>query len=272
MTEDLWLKHRDRILNYCFMNDIFFSVCFDRNVECVQYVLQIILDKSDLIVKSATSQCTMENFFGRDVRLDVFAEDSAGKLYNIEVQRNDEGAIPQRARYNSSMLDTENLEKGAKFKALPEVFVIFITEHDVLKGGEQIYHIERVIKETGKNFGDGSHIIYVNGSIRSGSRLGDLMHDFFCKEPSQMKHALLASCAKFFKNPKGGGYIMSTAMEELIAEGRAEGKAEGRAEGKAEGLLENIRAMMDTLHLTAEAAMNALKLSPEKQKELAPLI
>ena len=65
---------------------------------------------------------------------------------------------------------------------------------------------------------------------------------------------------------------MSTAMEELIAEGRAEGKAEGRAEGKAEGLLENIRAMMDTLHLTAEAAMNALKLSPEKQKELAPLI
>ncbi|MBR3498706.1 MAG: hypothetical protein IKO05_06935 [Selenomonadaceae bacterium] len=162
------------------------------------------------------------------------------------------------------MLDTKNLEKGAKFKALPEAFVIFITEHDVLKGGEQIYHIERVIKETGKNFGDGSHIIYVNGSIRSGSRLGDLMHDFFCKEPSQMKHALLASCAKFFKNPKGGGYIMSTAMEELIAE--------GRAEGKAEGLLENIRAMMETLHLTAEVAMNALKLSPEKQKELAPLI
>ena len=37
-------------------------------------------------------------------------------------------------------------------------------------------------------------------------------------------------------------------------------------------MLENIRAMMETLHLTAEAAMNALKLSPEEQKELAPLI
>ena len=268
MTEDLWLKHRDRILNYCFMNDIFFSVCFDRNVECVQYVLQIILDKSDLIVKSATSQCTMENFFGRDVRLDVLAEDSAGKLYNIEVQRKDDGAIPQRARYNSSMLDTENLEKGAKFKALPEVFVIFITEHDVLKGGEQIYHIERVIKETGKNFGDGSHIIYVNGSIRSGSRLGDLMHDFFCKDPSQMKSETLATRADFVKHSRKAVYEMSEVMER-IAERIA---AEREAKARAEVLLENIRALMERLHWTAEVAMDNLGISPEKQKELAPLI
>ena len=36
--------------------------------------------------------------------------------------------------------------------------------------------------------------------------------------------------------------------------------------------LENIIALMKNMNLTAEAAMNALKLSPEEQKELAPLI
>ena len=59
---------------------------------------------------------------------------------------------------------------------------------------------------------------------------------------------------------------------EGIAEGRAEGIAEGRAEGRAEALLGTIRALMDSLHLTAEAAMNAMKISPEMQRELAPLI
>lgn len=60
------------------------------------------------------------------------------------------------------------------------------------------------------------------------------------------------------------------------AEGRAEGKAEGRAEGKAEGdkqrLLQDISNLMDSLNLTATQAMQALKLSPEEQKELLPML
>ena len=48
--------------------------------------------------------------------------------------------------------------------------------------------------------------------------------------------------------------------------------AQGREEGKLEMLLENIRNLMKNFKMTAEAAMNALKISPEMQKELAPLI
>ena len=44
------------------------------------------------------------------------------------------------------------------------------------------------------------------------------------------------------------------------------------AEREEKTLLEAIRALMDTLHGTAEEAMNLLKIPPEKQKELAPLI
>lgn len=142
MTAETRKRYFAMIQDMCLMDDIFFCRCFDGNIECTQYVLRIIMDKPDLIVKSAKSQYGVENISGRGVRLDVLAVDGAGKLYNIEVQRKDDGAVPQRTRYNSSMLDADNLEKGAKFTDLPKTFVIFITERDVLNGGKQIYHIK----------------------------------------------------------------------------------------------------------------------------------
>ena len=53
---------------------------------------------------------------------------------------------------------------------------------------------------------------------------------------------------------------MSNATEELIAE------------GEFKNLLKNIRSLMDSLHWTAEKAMDLLDVPPEMQKELAPLI
>lgn len=46
-----------------------------------------------------------------------------------------------------------------KLENLVETYVIFITERDVLGKGKPIYHIERVIKETGENFGDEAQLI-----------------------------------------------------------------------------------------------------------------
>ena len=277
---ELTAKYYDEIQNFRFIDDVFFNWCFSRNITGTQYILRIILDKPDLIVREARSQVNLENLYGHSVRLDVLATDSTGKLYDIEIQRSNDGAVPQRARYISAMLDRRNLDKGEEFKSLPEAFVIFITENDVLKGGEQIYHIERVIKENGKNFGDGAHIIYVNGKIRGGSPLGDMMHDFFCRDPSQMKHKTLAEFAKFFKTDEMEMNVMTGYMRKREAdafargkaEGEVKGEAKGKAEGKAEELLKNIRTMMKNLKLTAEAAMNVLEIPVEEQKELAPLI
>ena len=47
-------------------------------------------------------------------------------------------------------MDTKFLQKGMKTEELPESFVIFITENDVLKGGYPVYHIDRIVAETGK--------------------------------------------------------------------------------------------------------------------------
>lgn len=259
-------KYLETIKRFRLIDDTFFSACFDNNEEDVEYILRIILEKPNLKVLKVQTQKSVENMYGRSVRFDVFATDDDGKLYNIEVQRADSGAVPARARFNSVMLDYHRLKKKAKFNELPETFVIFITEHDVLKDGEQIYHVDRVVRETNKPFGDGTHIIYVNGSYKddSDSELGNLIHDFFCAEPSEMKHKQLAERVSFLKGNKREVRKMCKLMEEL--------QNEAREEAKKETLLDNIRNAMESWGLTAEAAMNGLKISEEKQKELLPLI
>ena len=255
-------KYLETIKRFRLIDDTFFSACFDNNEEDVEYILRIILEKPNLRVLKVQTQKSVENMYGRSVRFDVFATDDAGKLYNIEVQRADAGAVPTRARYNSSMLDYHKLKKKAKYNELPETFVIFITEHDVLKDGEQIYHVDRVVRETNKPFGDGTHIIYVNGSYKddSDSELGNLIHDFFCSEPSEMKHKQLAERVSFLKGNKREVRKMCKLMEEL------------QEEAKKETLLDNIRSLMKKLNMTAQQAMEILEVPDDKQKEYLALI
>lgn len=89
--------------------------------------------------------------------------------FNIEIQRNDRGAGVKRARYNSSIMDVNILDVGEEFEELPETYVIFITEDDVLGRNKPLYPIERcmVLDDETVSFGDGSHILYVNGAYRT---------------------------------------------------------------------------------------------------------
>lgn len=270
---------KERLLKFInglrLIDDVFFSLCFADNVPCVEYILQIILDKNDLKVDSVAAQKTVENIYGRSVRLDVFATDAGGKMYNIEVQRTDAGAVPNRARYNSAMMDYHKLKQGEPFKVLPESFVIFITENDVLKGGKIIYHIDRIVRETGKNFGDGTHIIYVNGNYKddSGSQLGDLIHDFFCINPADMRLKILAERAAFVRSNKGWELNkMNPLFAEIFKDELETAHTEGKAEGAKENFLANVRELMKNLHFTAAQAMDALGVPADKQKEYADLI
>ena len=168
---------------------------------------------------------------GRSIKLDVYAVDSTGKVYDIEVQRADHGANFHRARFNSSMIDTRLLKVGQDFAEMVDSYVIFITENDVIGKGLPMYHINRVIEETGEKFVDGSHIIYVNGSYKNNDDpVGKLMHDFRCIVPDDMNYPLLAQNVRYFKE-EGGQARMCKAVEEYGLENFAEGKEEGRTEG-----------------------------------------
>ena len=157
----------------------------------------------------------MKNLQGRSARLDILAVDEENRVYNIEIQRDDKGASVKRARYNSSLIDANITEPGEQYEKLNETYVIFITEHDVLKGGRPIYRIERTVQETGESFGDGTHILYVNAQMKDDTALGQLMHDFSCTSADEMRYQILADRVRYFKEDKEGVATMCKIMEDM---------------------------------------------------------
>ena len=136
-TSDINAENRAEILNiienFRLMDDTFMSKVFE-DKACAELLLRVILNRDDLTVVRVVSQFELKNLQGRSARLDIYAVDEHGRQYDIEVQRSDDGAAPRRARYNSSLLDANLLNPGDKFDELPESYIIFITEHDVLNG------------------------------------------------------------------------------------------------------------------------------------------
>lgn len=200
LDEEKRQRYRKVIKEFCLMDDIFMSAVYDNNIELTEELLKVILENDKIKVVSSKAQYCVKNLVGHSAVLDIFAQDEEGNNFNVEVQRVSKGAIPKRARYYTSVIDAKHFDTGNDYEVLKDTYVVFITEQDVL--GEQlpIYHIRRKIDETGTVFEDGSHIIYVNGERRyDKTPLGELMHDFFCKDAKDMLNKKLAarvSCMK----------------------------------------------------------------------------
>ena len=249
---DFERKHQEdlqRIQNFRLMDDDFMSKVFE-DPSCAQLLLQIILERRDLRVQNVQSQYDLKNLQGRSVRLDILAVDQANRAYNIEVQRSDSGAAVKRARYNSSLLDANLTMKGDSYEQLNETYVIFITEHDVLGDGLPIYHIDRIIRESGKVFGDETHIIYVNAQIQNETALGHLMHDFVCSSAEKMYYATLAERVRYFKEEQKGVVAMCKALEEMRKNERIE---------VAQRLLENGKLSYEDIAMVTDLTLEEVK-------------
>ena len=221
------------------MDDIFMRIVL-KDRKCTEFILQTILQKPDLKVKTQSIQSDLKNLQGRSLILDCLCSDTNGTVYNIEVQNDSHGASPKRARYHSGLIDMHILKKGKSFENLPESYVIFICGRDVLKGDKQIYHISRFIKESGEDFPDQTNIIYVNTSKSSSNDLGKLIEDFYTADPEKMHSKILAkrvSRLKIAENlEKGDEKAMTTYYDRLKRQWKKEGTEEGMAKGLAEGL------------------------------------
>ena len=62
---------------------------------------------------------------------------------------------------------------------------------------------------------------------------------------------------------------LSMELKEQKREGREEGRKEGLKEGRKEERLASIRNLMETLHLTVQQAMDALKIPRAEQERYA---
>lgn len=209
------LEMREQIRKLTLMNNAFMNLALENNIPCVEEMLRVILGKSDLTVKKVQMQRMFQGF-SRSIYLDIFAEDSKGVLYNIEIQQADEGADPRRTRFHTGMIDVHSLKAGQDFKELPEVCVIFITLNDILKLNQTIYTIHKYVDGSLKPFDNGSHLIYINDSAEDdGTEIWKLVHDLRCSKADEMYFQRLAARIKFLKEDDEGVMTVSNYFEEL---------------------------------------------------------
>lgn len=222
------------------LDDNLMTLVFDRNIEATELLLNVILQRDDLKVLEVVAQREYKNLLpdGRSLTIDVYAVDKEEKIYDIEVQRASAGADVHRARFHSSMIDTKMLKTRQEFKEIHDSYVIFITARDVMGAGCSLYHVKRMIEETGTYFGDGSHIIYVNGSYKDDNDpVGRLMHDFRCLSSADMFYPVLAREVEYFKETEGGREVVCQIFEDLAEKWVIEEKRESARRMIASGRL-----------------------------------
>lgn len=217
------------------MSDIFMRNVFKKRA-CTEYILRVILNQKDLRVIDQVIQKDYKNLQGRSAVLDCVVRDASGNQMDVEIQQENEGASPRRARYHSGLMDMNTLNPGQDFNELPESYVIFLTRDDALGRGFPIYHIARKIEESDEAFKDGTHIIYVNTKKQEDTELGRLVHDLHCKNAKDMYSEVLAERVRELKETQEGVETMCHEMEEIYSEGIEQGKREAAISMAADGM------------------------------------
>ena len=123
-------------------------------------------------------------------------------------------------------------------------------------------------------FGDGLHILYVNGEYRDvETPVGRLMHDFYCTKSEDMYSKVLADEVKYLKETEGGRGRMCRVLDEMceeVAKETAERVEKETAERVAkEKAKETARMLLELNKLSHEEISESTGIPIEVVEELA---
>ncbi len=242
--------------------------------NCKDFLKLILGIDVDIInIDDEKNLCYNPDFKGS--RLDIFAEASDGKKYNIEMQVEPE-FTELRARYYHSHMDMNMLSRGAKFKDLPESYVIFICDYDPLKLGKYVYNISSRINEApDQTYNDGIHTIFLSTMGTNDAEtppeiikflnyikasLTDSHEDFGSPLVSQLQKSV--GKIKHDRSMEEEYMLLQEWLEDKydagLEKGKSIGLAEGRAEGEAIGLEKGIAT--GTRKANINTAINLVQL------------
>ena len=148
---------------------------------------------------------------------------------------------------------------------LKETYTIFICERDFFGIGAPLYHIERKITETGANFDDGAHIIYVNCEYTgTDTDIGRLIHDIRETNPEKILDETVRDRVKTFKEAEEGDESMSDLYMNTIGKEMEErGMEKGVLKGIQSGIIESAKRLL-TKGLPLDYIIDMLSLNKEQ--------
>ena len=147
-----------------FTDNFMFCKIMENNPDVCKKVLEIILGKRIREISFVSKESTIDiKWNGKSVRLDVYVDDGRDTIYDIEMQARDNDNLPMRTRYYQSVLDLNQIEKGADYDELKNNMVIFICTFDHFGKGLPVYTFSNRCKEALElELGDGTSKVFVN--------------------------------------------------------------------------------------------------------------
>ena len=118
---------------------------------------------------------------------------------------------------------------------IPDVCIVFISKFDIFEGGLPLYHIDKVVRETGQVIEDGLTEIFVNTVNYDGSRPARLMKLFTENDAySNDEFPVTSELKSRLKSSEGGSRAMNEILEKLISDEKRESEKRGKIEGAKE--------------------------------------
>lgn len=260
------------------LKDDFMFCTVMRKAEFCKPLLEMILGISIRELQYAEKQMTVDIVRdARSIRMDVYAGDEKGTVYNIEMQVQPRNNLPKRARYYQDLIDLNLLDKGHDYSELPDNIVIFVCDFDPFKDNQMLYSYEN--RRTSKPeipLDDGTLKVFLNlKGVPDGEtvELQKLIHYMNTGEATSEYTRALDNEIRIVRSNARWRREYMTLQEKLddyYNDGRAEGHAKGRAEGHAEGRAEG-RALVGSVirHLVESGRMAELPFAEQRLEEYA---
>ena len=122
------------------MNDFIFGIIMRQEKYCkplLEFILGVKI--KNLVYANDQETISSDVLTAKSIRLDVYVEDNAGTIYDIEVQTTNKYNLGKRTRFYQSMIDVRTLEKGHNYKKFRKSFIIFICNYDPFNKNRLIY-------------------------------------------------------------------------------------------------------------------------------------
>ena len=184
------------------------------------------------------------------IRMDVYAQDDAGTVYDVEMQKSRKGELGLRSRYYQSTIDGDLLETGLPYRKLRKSLVIFICTYDPFERGLPRYTFAARCAEAEFSLDDRTSRIFINATAWEKCReprLRAFLHylesgiidddDSFVRDVDAVVNKTRERHEWRVSRMKWEQYILEERAE-AAAEAEARGEAQGEARGAAKmGLL-----------------------------------
>ena len=160
-------KYEDLVIT----DDFMFGKVMRHPRRCGKLLEMILGVKIREVVFLEDQESLNPDYAAKGIRMDVYLEDAGNAVYNVEMQTENTGELPERSRYYQAVIDINLNKRGEGYSAVKKSYVIFICTFDLFGAGRQIYHFENLCREDPAiRLDDGTEKIFLNTKGRKESK------------------------------------------------------------------------------------------------------